>query len=216
MRLRLAIVSLLSAVALGACGGSSHPATSTAASQGSPPTGSAGTTTTAPASTTTAAQGSTTTVTTTVSSTTSAGPPPCVAADLAVSFLGQQGATGHGLLGFALRNVSGRACHTFGFPGVLFLDKAGHALPTDSTRTERDFFGPAPEVPLVLGPGSTASFRLGVTHGVTSTADCTTAYGLQVIAPDDTRTLVSTIPGGAYECRTATVSPLRPANSAYP
>jgi hypothetical protein len=139
-----------------------------------------------------------------------------VAADLAVSFLGQQGATGHGLLGFALHDVNGRSCHTFGYPGVLFLDKAGHALPTDSTRTTHDFFGTAAEVPLVLAPGSTASFRLGVTHGVTSTADCTTAYGLQVIAPDDTRTLVATIPGGAYECRTATVSPLRPGKTAYP
>ena len=67
----------------------------------------------------------------------------------------------------------------------------------------------------MLTPGSSASFRLGVTHGVSSTADCTTAYGLQVIPPDDTATLRTHIPGGAYECRTATVSPLRPGTSAY-
>ncbi len=139
-----------------------------------------------------------------------------MAADLSLSYLGQQGATGHGELGFALRNTSSRSCHTYGYPGVLFLDKGGRALPTDSTRTTHDFFGTAPEVPLVIAPGSSVSFRLGVTHGVTGTADCTTAYGLQVIPPDDTHTLVTTIPGGAYECRTATVSPLRPANSAYP
>jgi hypothetical protein len=139
-----------------------------------------------------------------------------VAADLALSYLGQQGATGHGELGFALRNTSSRSCHTYGFPGVLFLDKGGGALPTESTRTTHDFFGTAPEVPLVIAPGEMVSFRLGVTHGVTSTADCTTAYGLQVIPPDDTHTLVTTIPGGAYECRTATVSPLRPGHSAYP
>jgi hypothetical protein len=139
-----------------------------------------------------------------------------VAADLDLSYLGQEGATGHGELGFALRNNSSRTCHTYGYPGVLFLDKNGAPLPTESTRTTRDFFGSAPEVPLVIAPGQSVSFRLGVTHGVTSTAQCATAYGLQVIPPDDTRTLVTKLPGGAYECRTATVSPLRPGNSAYP
>jgi hypothetical protein len=37
-----------------------------------------------------------------------------------------------------------------------------------------------------------------------------------VIPPDDTATLRTSIPDGAYECRTATVSPLRPGDSAYP
>ncbi len=219
MRISAAILSASLALALSACGGSSHTATTTR--QDTPAASPAATTTTGPgsataATSTTSPPSTTTAVTTTVSTTTSAGPPPCVAGDLSVSFLGQQGATGHGLLGFALRNVSGRSCHTFGFPGVLFLDRAGRALPTISTRTTRDFFGTARVVKLLLAPGSSASFRLGVTHGVTSTAQCTTAYGLQVIAPDDTRTLLARIPGGAYECRTATVSPLRPGNSAYP
>jgi hypothetical protein len=120
------------------------------------------------------------------------------------------------VLGFGLRNTSGRSCHTFGYPGVLFLDRGGHPLPTDSVRTTRDFFGSAPEASLTVAPGSIVSFRLGVTHGVTSTAHCTTAYGLQVIPPDDTATLRVTIPGGAYECTTATVSPLQAGTSAYP
>jgi len=216
MRLSAAVLSALIALTLAACGGS-HNSAATTSTQKSRPTSTAttsvSTSTTRPATTTT----TTTVVTSTVSSTTtSAGPPPCVAADLALSYLGQLGATGHGELGFALRNISSRSCHTYGFPGVLFLDKGGGALPTDSTRTTHDFFGTAPEVPIVIAPGSTVSFRLGVTHGVTSTAQCATAYGLQVIPPDDTRTLVTAIPGGAYECRTATVSPLRPADSAYP
>jgi Protein of unknown function (DUF4232) len=214
MRLLAGVVAALIALVLSACGGSSHTSSTTTSAARSSPTSSP--TTTAPGSTTAPASTTTVVTSTVTSTTTSDSPPRCVAADLAVSFLGQQGATGHGLLGFALRNTSGRSCHTFGFPGVLFLDKRGHALPTSSTRTTHDFFGTAPEVPIVLGPGSTASFRLGVTHGVTSTAECTTAYGLQVIPPDDTRTLLAKIPGGAYECRTATVSPLRPGNSAYP
>jgi hypothetical protein len=214
MSLRAASVSIALAVAVTACGGSSKKTTSTdaapATSAASPTTSPTATTTgTTPASTSTGASPGATT-------TTAAGPPPCTAADLTGSFLGGQGATGHGLLGFALHNTSGRSCHTFGFPGVVFLDRAGRALPTVSTRTTTDFFGTAPKVRLLLGPGSGASFRLGVTHGAVSTAHCTSAYAVQVIPPDDTRTLVIKIPGGAYECGTATVSPLRPGTSAFP
>ena len=214
MRLGAGFLSVLIAFTIAACGGSSNSA-ATSTAQDAPTTSS---TRTPPSTTTTAPASTTTVVTSTVSATTTtaAGPPPCVAADLSVSYLGQQGATGHGELGFALRNTSSHTCHTYGYPGVQFLDKGGGALPTQSTHTTHDFFGAAPEVALVITPGSSVSFRLGVTHGVTGTADCTTAYGLQVIPPDDTETLVTTIPGGAYECRTATVSPLRPGDSAYP
>ena len=69
---------------------------------------------------------------------------------------------------------------------------------------------------ITLAAGQTASFRLGVTHGAASPAGCVTAAGLQVIPPDDTATLKTTIPdGGAFECGTATVSPLEPGTSAY-
>ena len=140
----------------------------------------------------------------------------CLAAHLAVAFLGQQGGMGLGLLGIALRNSSAASCRTGGYPGVLFLGAAGQPLPTSSTRSTRDFFGPTPVVPIVLAPGQSASFRLIVTHGLASSAGCTTAAGLQVIAPNDTATLRATVPGGAYECRMATVSPLQPGTSAYP
>jgi hypothetical protein len=135
---------------------------------------------------------------------------------LSVSFLGQQGATGHGELGFALRNTSGSSCRTFGYPGVLFLSQGGAPLPTATTRTTHDFFGSAPLQPIVVNPGQSVSFRLGVTHGIASSAGCTTVYALQVIPPDDTANLRVSIPGGAYECGTATVSPVRPGQSAYP
>lgn len=123
---------------------------------------------------------------------------------------------GRGEIGFALRNVSGSSCHTYGYPGVLFLGRSGGALPTASTRTSHDFFGSTPPTAIVVAPGASVSFRLGVTHGIASSAGCTTAYGLQVIPPDDTATLRTTIPEGAYECQSATVSPLRPGSSAYP
>jgi hypothetical protein len=147
---------------------------------------------------------------------TESGPPPCRAAGLALSFLGQQGATGHGELGFALRNTGAASCTTIGYPGVQFLDQGGRALPTTPSHTTEDFFGRTPETALTVGPGQSVSFRLGVTHGAGSSAGCTTAYGLQVIAPNDTATLIVKIPGGASECATTTVSPVRPGDSAYP
>jgi hypothetical protein len=143
----------------------------------------------------------------------------CRAAGLALSFLGQQGATGHGELGFALKNVSGHSCTTIGYPGILFLDKSGAALPTRPIRVIHDLAGSTPLHGLTVAPGATVSFRLFVTHfGPSgSSAGCATAYGLQVIPPNDTATLrVAIGDGGAGECQTATVTPLIRGTSAYP
>jgi hypothetical protein len=123
---------------------------------------------------------------------------------------------GHGEIAFKLRNTSANSCHTYGYPGILFLDQHGKALPTIPHHTTRDFFGTSPPARLVIAPGHSASFRLDVGHGVATANGCATAYGLQVIPPDDTATLRTTIPSGAYECRDANVSPLRAGTSAYP
>jgi hypothetical protein len=139
--------------------------------------------------------------------------PPCAASGLALSFLGQQGATGHGDLGFALRNTGNGACSTIGYPGIQFLDRSGGQLPTTPAHTTKDFFGTTRLRALTVAPGGSVSFRLGVSHIGSS---CTTAYALQVIAPNDTATLRTPLREGAAECGTATVSPLQPGESAYP
>lgn len=212
MRIRAALV-FACALAAGACGSSSHSSSSSAAQATSTPAP----TTTQASSTPTSTSPTTSTGTTPATTTPSVSASACTAADLKPSYLGGLGATGHGELGFALRNTSSSSCHTYGYPGVLFLDRAGKALPTDSTRTTQDFFGSTPKKKLVVAPGQVVSFRLGVTHGAASPKGCTTAYGLQVIPPDDTATLHVTIGnGGAYECRTATVSPLQEGTSAFP
>jgi hypothetical protein len=138
-----------------------------------------------------------------------------VAAGLALSYLGGQGATGHGELGFALRNTQDTSCNTIGYPGILFLSESGAPLPTTPIHTTTDFFGHSPLKELIVAPGHSVSFRLGVTHGAVSTAHCTTAYGLQVIPPNDTATLRVSMPGGVLECGTATVSPMQPGTSAF-
>lgn len=199
------------ALSLAACGSSGGGAdatstgTSTATPAASVPTTTTTTTSTASAST------STTVTTATVS-----GSPPCTAAMLALSFLGQQGGMGHGEVGFQLRNTSSASCRTYGWPGIQFLAQNGSALPTIPDHVTNDFFGSNPAVPLVIAPGASASFRLDVGHGVATANGCSTAYSLQVIPPNDTATLRTSIPNGAYECRDANVSPLRAGDSAYP
>jgi hypothetical protein len=222
---KIAALSLLTATALGACGGSAgsgaaagsqtaaatvtHSSTSTSST---PAATASQTSSTAPATTT--GQGTSTAAS---NGGASVGGPSnqCRAAGLTLSFLGGQGATGHGELGFALRNT-GPACRTAGYAGIQFLDRAGAPLPTTPTHTTSDFFGHLSLQPLTVAPGQTVSFRLGVSHGGGSSAGCSTAYGLQVIAPNDTATLRVSLPNGASECGATTVSPLQSGQSAYP
>lgn len=214
----LILTALIAALApaLAACGsagggaGTSSTSAATPAAAASAPSSTSATTSTSTSATTTS------TATETSTTTASAGPPPCRAAMLSLSFLSQQGGMGHGEIGFQLRNSASTSCRTYGWPGILFLDKNGAPLPTIPHHTTNDFFGSTPAAPLVIAPGSSASFRLDVGHGVATSNGCATAYGLQVIPPNDTATLRTTIPNGSYECRDANVSPLRPGDSAYP
>jgi Protein of unknown function (DUF4232) len=140
----------------------------------------------------------------------------CRAAGVKITYLGGQGATGHGLLGFAMQNTGSASCTTLGYPGIQFVSKRGAALPTHDTRTTTDFFGTTKLARLTVAPGQSASFRLGVSHGAASTQGCVTAGYVQVIPPNDTSTVRIAIPGGVYECSGAvTVSPMQPGDSAY-
>jgi hypothetical protein len=134
---------------------------------------------------------------------------------MALTFLGGQGATGHGELGFALKNTGSASCNTVGYPGIQFLSRSGAPLATTPSHTTSDFFGSTTLKELVVEPGQTVSFRLGTSHGNGSSAGCVTAYGLQVIPPNDTATLHVSIPGGAVACGTTTVSPIQVGTSAY-
>jgi hypothetical protein len=140
----------------------------------------------------------------------------CPAAQLVLAYLGGLGATGHGDLGFALRNTGARACHTYGYPAVEFLDRSGRPLPTHVTRRTDDFFGHSPLRALSVAPGGSVSFRLDASHGSGSPGRCPTAAALRVIPPGDTHALRVTITNGAYECGRVIVSPLQPGHTAHP
>jgi hypothetical protein len=229
MRISLIGLVLAAALALSGCGGSGASSSSGGPAQPAAATSQAKTST-ASSSTASASSSSSATSTTSVLSTSTtsaagaasgaggaglAGPAPCTASGLALTYLGGQGATGHGELGFALRNTAQKSCSTGGYPGIQFLDRAGGALATTPTHTTSDFFGTLPLSTVTVAPGSSFSFRLAVSHGGGSGAGCSTAYGLQVIPPNDTATLRVDIPGGASECGATTVSPVQPGDSAF-
>ncbi len=227
MRLSLLASTLAVAATVAGCGGSTGAggqpaaATSRSAQASGSPSLSASASSSTSSSTTSA---TTSTAASTPPSTASAGgaggasvagPGECRASGLALRYLGGQGATGHGELGFALSNTTSSSCSTGGYPGIQFLDSSGRALPTTPTHTTSDFFGTVPLAPVTVKPGDSFSFRLGVSHGGGSASGCVTARGLQVIPPNDTATLRVSIPGGASECGTTTVSPVAPGTSAF-
>ncbi len=207
---RIATTALLLALSAAGCGGSSTvtsvrivPGTRSASATSAATTSSSG----APTVTSIATSSS--------SSAVAASGPACTAADLALSFESTNGAVGTLVATFELRNTSAGPCHTYGWPGVLFLDKDGGSLPTQATRTTHDVLGATPATAIVLQPGQIASFRIAAQSNPTGTG-CTTAGGLQAIPPDDTATLHTTIPGGFNECIAATHTPLIEGNGLPP
>jgi hypothetical protein len=203
-------VALSCGLALAACGSSSTTVAHTTA----PPV-------TQPAPATTTATVTVTHTATVPASTTGTAPSTasgtaCTARDLAPVFLGENSATGTTVLVFALRDTGAAACHTYGYPGVLFLGKGGAALPTDATRTTHDLLGSTTVSAITLSPGQEASFRVVARATATGGGSCPTVAALQVIAPDDTATMRVTIPNGAVACATATVSALQPGTGAQP
>jgi hypothetical protein len=206
MHTRAVLISALATLALAGCGSSSGTTS--------------GTQSAANAATQTSSSSFTSTVTTTVpsmstSTSTSVGTPLCVASMLTPSFLGGEGATGHIELGFALKNTSSGPCHTYGYPGIEFLDANGQGLTTNTTRTTHDFFGSLPLAALNVAPGASVSFRVGTSDVTGSGPKCVTAHALQVIAPDDTATMKVQFTPTTYECGNATVSPLQPGTTAF-
>jgi hypothetical protein len=198
-RIVTALLALVALVCAG-CGGSATSTTQRTVTR----------TVTEPA-TTTQTTGTGGSATGTASTSTTAAIPPCTASKLALLYQGSNGAAGSLALYFALRNTSTAPCHTYGYPGVLFLAKSGASLPTNATRTTHDPLGAIPVAPIVIEPGRIAGFRVvaNLLGESGSGAGCTTAYGLQAIAPDDTAPMRTTIPHGVPWCKLATVTPLR-------
>jgi Protein of unknown function (DUF4232) len=115
-----------------------------------------------------------------------AGPVNCAGAQLALSYAGTQGATGHLEVTLALRNISGHRCLVRGYPAARLLDRAGHPLPLHVSRGHGFFPDtlPAPRT-VTLQPGTTAHFGISfVTNNEYARAHtCRTAATAMSAAP---------------------------------
>ena len=222
-RRSLAVVAVraVAALAIAGCGDSSGNSSTVGAGAGANASASSGNSGSASqsqssTSSSTASSASTSAAEGVTASSSGSGPPLCRAAGLALTFLGGQAATGHGELGFALKNVLGTSCNTIGYPGIQLISKSGAPIATHPIHATTDFFGSTELKELIVAPGGTVSFRLALSHGSGAGAGCATVYGLQVIPPNDTATLRVSIPNGALQCGDTTVSPMQPGSSAYP
>ncbi len=83
----------------------------------------------------------------------------CAGSQLAVSYAGSDGATGHVELTLALRNISDSPCAVRGYPGTRLLDRTGRVLPMRVSRGGGFFPDTRPTPRLVtLAPGASAHF----------------------------------------------------------
>ena len=113
------------------------------------------------------------------------GPPSCATSDLQVYLGLSQGATGHIFQVIDFKNISGRTCTLFGYPGVSFaggtpVAQFGQAADEDPT---------TPRVTVTLAPGDVANALLNYLQaGFYPPARCaqvSTTY-IQVYPPNQT------------------------------
>jgi hypothetical protein len=112
--------------------------------------------------------------------------PGCHGSQLAATYAGTDGATGHLEVTIALRNTSPVACRLHGYPRAALLDATGRPLPL-RLRRGSGFFpdARAKPRPVVVAPGVTAHFGIGlITNNEYARAHvCHTAAAAMAAAP---------------------------------
>jgi hypothetical protein len=87
----------------------------------------------------------------------------CRGSQLAATYVGSDGATGHMELTIALRNTSRTACRVHGYPRAALLDGAGRRLPLRALRGASFFPDTrAASRPVMVAPGGLAHFGIGI------------------------------------------------------
>jgi hypothetical protein len=139
--------------------------------------------------------------------------PGCRTNDLRISRGPGNGAAGHLVLGFQIRNPAGPRCTLLGFPAVALLSAPGRPLSTKVKPRASDFFGHLRRRLVVVPRRGLASFRLAVSDAING-GNCPSASRMRVTLPGDSEPRLLAVdvlacPGGV------TVSPVAPGRSAY-
>ncbi len=181
-RRRTSVLVALGAVALGlaACGGSSSS-----------------TSTTNPPQTTTTTTGSSTSSTSAAStSTTAASLTACRTASLSVSLGGPNGSAGSTHYGLTFHNSGSAACTLYGYPGVSFLDAAGHQIGAPAQRQTG-----ITSATVTLAASGDAYSSLAVTDpGIPPCSGSAAAAQVQVYPPGETHAALIAAPSGMLVC----------------
>jgi Protein of unknown function (DUF4232) len=112
-----------------------------------------------------------------------ANPHPCGSAALSASLSNTQGAAGTIYSHLVFRNVSATSCTVSGYPGVSFVDGAGHQIGGPAQRASGD------SGVVTVGPGQSAGAVLAIHDTyVSNTPNCasTTTVGLRIYPPNQT------------------------------
>jgi hypothetical protein len=174
------------AVGLAACGSSSSTST---------------TTTAAPATTTTTTTSGGSSTTSSSTATTAPGTPSCRTATLAVSLGPPNGSAGATHYGLTFRNTGTATCTLYGFPGVSFLDSAGHQIGDPAQRQ-----GGSP-LTVTVGPGASAYASVAVTDpGIPPCSGSTAAAQVVVYPPGETHAASVAAPSGLKVCSSPNTS----------
>ena len=194
LNLRSALIGLMIVATLGACSNDSHKASPTTSAS-----------TTASTTSTTVAPTTAATTTTTESATTTAAPIPggtCRTANLNVTAGAAQGAAGTQYFELQFKNRGGAPCTMNGFPGVSFLDRAGHQIGEPASRNV------VTHDTITLHPSVTAYATVGVGNpGVTGCTGVPPAE-IRVFPPNETAAVLVAPPSGLLVCLTAPGTPI--------
>lgn len=114
----------------------------------------------------------------------------CASGDLDVSVGDNRPGAGQQNHPVVLTNHSGGTCTVTGYPGVAFVDGAGHPV---SVAPER---APGQSTPVRLGPGESAWAPLSYSDPQVSGADTVDPASVRVTPPDEQGSLITVWPGG--------------------
>ncbi|MEV4623903.1 DUF4232 domain-containing protein [Asanoa sp. NPDC049573] len=146
---------------------------------------------------------------TTVTAPATAAPPPsrgggvCAAGDLTLTAAGAEGAAGTSYTTYRLTNDAAGACTLEGYPGVSYLDAAGHEVQRDAAREPGL---PTPRVRLAHGAAALFTVANSTVEQCPGPRDAVT---LRVYPPDNTAALSL---AGSYRVCDPRVRPVAPAS----
>jgi hypothetical protein len=125
----------------------------------------------------------------------------CRTANLSVSLGQPVGSAGHLNYEIAFRNNGASSCVMTGFPGVSFLDAAGHQTGNPAARNRLSY------VPVDLAPGATAYAHLSVNDLGNPPCSASARY-IRVYPPNETHSALITTPNPIRMCGTAYIDPV--------